>query len=113
MQLNKLNEVFQIAKKQKNPSAMVTAIREQNEMLGYHRENAPKPEKELARRNCEKKEIEELERIARQRTNELSRGELYETNRIFVITCRGITGCGIRGFSCFSQVQRQVLILNP
>jgi len=71
-QLRKLNRAYEIAEQQKNPSAMVSAIREQNEMLGYHRENAPNPEKELLRQKRNEQESEQLRRLVRQRTNELS-----------------------------------------
>ena len=57
---------------------MVTTIREQNEMLGYHRENAPNPEKEEAKIKRSKEEIEALKRIARQRTAELGSGERFD-----------------------------------
>ncbi len=72
MQLNKLNQAFNIAIEQKNPSAMVSAIREQNEMLGYHRESAPNPEREKARRKLSETEIIEIQRIVRIRTAELA-----------------------------------------
>ena len=77
-QLNKLNEAFRIAKEQKYPSVMVLAVRKQNEMLGYHRENAPNPEKELAKHKLLQFEMEALQRIARQRTAELSQGRFND-----------------------------------
>ena len=72
-QLNALEDARKLAEKLNNPSAMISAIREQNEMLGYHREAAPNLEREDARRKIEAEEIEELERIARIRTAELSK----------------------------------------
>jgi len=48
MQMNALNEAYAVAKRQGQAASMVAAIREQNEMLGYHRELAPNAEKEAA-----------------------------------------------------------------
>jgi len=45
-QLKDLESVKLLASSSNNPSAMVSAIREQNEMLGYHRELAPNLEGE-------------------------------------------------------------------
>jgi len=73
-QLERLQEAFELAEKRGNPSAMVAAIREMNEMLGYHRENAPNPEKQAEREKRSKQEAEALRRIARIRTEELARG---------------------------------------
>jgi len=53
-------------------------VREQNEMLGYHREAAPNPEKELARIKRNELELAELRRISRIRTDELARGNLND-----------------------------------
>jgi len=72
LQLNKLNKAYDIAAKQQNPSAMTGAVREQNEMLGYHRENAPNEEREQARKALKANELTELERLSRARTEELS-----------------------------------------
>jgi hypothetical protein len=58
---------------------MVSAVREQNEMLGYHRETAPNPEKEEARTQRTKEELEALRRLARQRTAELAEGRFNLT----------------------------------
>ena len=74
-QLRKLDRAYEIAKQQKNSSAMVSAIREQNEMLGYHREAAPNLEKEQALKDRTEQERIALERLARQRTGELSKGQ--------------------------------------
>ncbi len=74
-QLNALNIAQAIAKKQNNPSAMVSAIREQNEMLGYHRELAPNTEKEAEKAAKMTDEEREFARIAaRMRGNELAEG---------------------------------------
>ena len=54
------------------PSAVVSAIREQNDMLGYHRESAPNMEKEQQRKDILETELHELERLCRERTAELS-----------------------------------------
>lgn len=40
----KLQKAYDIAETAKNSAAMTTAVREQNEMLGYHRDKAPNPE---------------------------------------------------------------------
>ena len=47
-QLNALEDAIRLAEKLNKPSAMVSAIREQNEMLGYHRDNAPNTERQAA-----------------------------------------------------------------
>ena len=58
-------------------SGMVSAIREQNEMLGYHRELASNPEKEAEKAAKMTKEDKVLARItARQRTEELAGGHI-------------------------------------
>lgn len=72
-QHNKLKEAFDIAKTAKNASAMTSAIREQNEMLGYHREKGLNPEKEAARAKRMTKEQRHIaEKWAKERTNELA-----------------------------------------
>lgn len=71
-QLRKLDRAYEIAGRQENPSAMVSAIREQNEMLGYHREAAPNLEREQAKKELIGAELKEFERLCRQRTAELS-----------------------------------------
>lgn len=60
MQLNKLNDTYELAKIQKNPSAMTSAVREQNEMLGYHREKGLNPEKEASKRAAMSKEDQKV-----------------------------------------------------
>ncbi len=62
-QHEKLKEAFDIAKTGKNAAAMTSAIREQNEMLGYHRDKAPNTEREaarLARMTDEERKLAEL-----------------------------------------------------
>jgi len=44
-QLKDLEIAKELALSLKNPAAMTSALREQNDMLGYHRENAPNSEK--------------------------------------------------------------------
>lgn len=44
----KLDQALAIAIESKSPAAMVSAIREQNEMLGYHRDKAPNTERVAA-----------------------------------------------------------------
>lgn len=59
-QHEKLQDAFDLAKTGKNPAAMTSAIREQNEMLGYHRDKAPNQEKMdaiLARMTDEEREF--------------------------------------------------------
>jgi len=71
MQLNSLQEIKSMAIELKNPSAAVAAIREMNEMLGYHREKGLNPEKEAVKRaemDAEEQKIHKL--IAEQRTAE-------------------------------------------
>ncbi len=70
-QLNALEDAKKLAEKLNKPSAMVSAIREQNEMLGYHRETAPNPEKEAAKRAAMTEEERKLaEALAKLRTAE-------------------------------------------
>ncbi len=74
-QHKKLEEALKMAKESKNPAAMTSAIREQNEMLGYHRDKAPNDEKVaeiLARMTDE--EIEARRIVAKIRTAELAGG---------------------------------------
>jgi len=75
-QLRKLDRAYEIAERQKNPSTMVSAIREQNEMLGYHREAAPNLEREQDKKELMEAELRELERLSKQRTAELSQAAL-------------------------------------
>lgn len=72
-QLRKLNETYDMAKEDRSTSAMVSAIREQNEMLGFHRESAPNLEREERRRDLIDKELKELSRLVADRTDELSK----------------------------------------
>lgn len=66
-QLKSLNTAKDLATTQKQPAALVSAIREQNEMLGYHRDKAPNQEKQQAIANRmseqEKAIAEEVARI--------------------------------------------------
>ena len=48
-QLNALEDAKKLATTLKRPSALVSAIREQNEMLGYHKEKGPNEAKERAK----------------------------------------------------------------
>lgn len=75
MQLNRLNKLFRLALDQDNVTAGTSVIREQNEMLGYHRESAPNMEKEQAKQQRIAEEKEALQRMSRQRTDELSSDE--------------------------------------
>ena len=74
-QLNALTKAKELAERLNNPSAMVSAIREQNEMLGYHRESAPNPEAEAARKQRLDEETQALREQARRRTNIISINE--------------------------------------
>ena len=71
-QLAKLDQATSIALSQNNPSAMVSAIREQNDMLGYHREAAPNPEAEQARKQRLDEETQALREQARDRIHVIS-----------------------------------------
>ena len=71
-QLRKLDRAYEVAKQKENPSGMVAAIKEQNEMLGYHREQAPNLEREQARKEFLESERREVEELARLRTAQLS-----------------------------------------
>jgi len=62
-QHKKLELAFTLAVKTESPSAMVSAIREQNEMLGYHRDKSPNTERESAKL---KRMSEETKRLAQQ-----------------------------------------------
>jgi len=81
LQLQKLEQAFGVAVKEDSPSAMVSAIREQNEMLGYHREHAPNPEREQQQRSIMERELKELARLAGKRTAALSESAV-STRRI-------------------------------
>ena len=72
VQLARLNKLYDIAIDQNNVTAATGVVREMNEMLGYHREAAPNPEREQARKALLHNELRELERLCRQRTAELS-----------------------------------------
>jgi len=74
-QLNALTKAKELAERLNNPSAMVSAIREQNDMLGYHREAAPNPEAEAARKQRLDEETQALREQARKRTNIISINE--------------------------------------
>jgi len=76
-QLKRLKLAYDEAETSENPSAMVSAIREMNEMLGYHRDNAPNPEKEALRKRRTDTETARLRRLVRHRTGELA-GESVE-----------------------------------
>jgi len=72
-QLKDLEKVKTFAVLADNPSAFVSAVREQNEMLGFHRELAPNAEKEskrLAHMDLEKRRF--AEKQAEERLNEVS-----------------------------------------
>ena len=71
-QLAKLDQATSIALSQNNPSAMVSAIREQNDMLGYHREAAPNPEAEAARKQRLDEETQALREQAKERIRIIS-----------------------------------------
>ena len=73
-QLKKLDRAYEIAESHGNPSAMVSAIREQNEMLGFHRDNAPNPEAEAKRKARLDDETAILRAFARRRTGDLAMG---------------------------------------
>lgn len=72
MQLNRLDVLYNMAVEQKNVSAGASVIREQNEMLGFHREQAPNLEKEQVKKELVEQERKELERLAEARMGELS-----------------------------------------
>ena len=70
-QLKDLEKVKTFAVLADNPSAFVSAVREQNEMLGFHRELAPNAEKEskrLAKMDLEKRKMAEM--AAKQRLDQ-------------------------------------------
>ena len=71
-QLTKLDQAAAIALLQNNPSAMVSAIREQNDMLGYHREAAPNPEAEAAWKQRLDEETQALREQAKERIRIIS-----------------------------------------
>lgn len=69
----KLETAIQMALDAKNPAAYISGVREQNEMLGYHRDKAPNQEKVdeiLARMTDE--EIATRRIVAKMRTDALS-----------------------------------------
>lgn len=72
MQIQVLTKARDIAVEQRNVSGIVAAVREQNEMLGFHRDTSPNPEREREKRELMDREILELRRLAKARTDELS-----------------------------------------
>ncbi len=75
-QLKDLESAKKLAKGLEMPAAMVSATREQNEMLGYHRELAPNEEKErkrLARMDLETKRMAEIK--ADKRLSQVAEGD--------------------------------------
>ena len=77
-QLQGLEESRKLALEQKSSTGITSAIREQNEMLGYHRESAPNQEREQARRDIiakEKNALDRIQQLAQDRTSELSKGD--------------------------------------
>jgi len=55
-------------------SPILDIKKEQNEMLGYHRESAPNPEREQAIKQRTEKERERLRELVRIRINEIAMG---------------------------------------
>jgi len=82
MQLNRLNTLYNLAIKQKNVSAGASVIREQNEMLGFHREHAPNLEKEQQLKDIVDRELKELERLSKKRTEELSNTNTRQSGQV-------------------------------
>lgn len=76
-QLKDLEDDKQKAKLAGQFSASISATREQNEMLGYHRDLAPNLEKEQAKRELLESEERELERLTKLRVAELSTGRTH------------------------------------
>lgn len=72
LQLTRLDMLFRMAVDQRNVTAAKGVISEQNEMLGYHRENAPNQEREQARRAIKEFEAEELRKLCVARTGALA-----------------------------------------
>ena len=72
-QHKKLDMALAMAIATENASAMTSAIREQNEMLGYHRDKAPNAEKVAEmREHMDAEEIARRQGQAKRRTDELS-----------------------------------------
>lgn len=76
-QLKRLNNLYEMAVEQGNVSAGTSAIREQNEMLGYHREKGLNPEREASKRAAMSKEERKLAEVkAKIRTADESREQI-------------------------------------
>jgi len=75
---NKLDDLDEIIAAWPELPEHIKADREQNEMLGYHRKNAPNPEKEEAKIQRAKEKVEAFERIAQIRTTELAEGRFND-----------------------------------
>ncbi len=72
-QHRKLEKALAMAIATESPAAMTSAIREQNEMLGYHRDKAPNAEKVAEmREHMDAEEIARRQGQAKRRTDELS-----------------------------------------
>lgn len=76
MQLSRLNSLYRMALSQENVSAAKEVIKEQNEMLGYHREKGLNPEKEAQKAA---KMSKEDARIAEKLADELNEEDSQET----------------------------------
>ncbi len=73
-QHEKLERALKIAEDGKNPSAMASVIREQNEMLGYHRDKAPNTERQAQIRDrMEQEEYEYRQVFTVSRCKQLAR----------------------------------------
>ena len=70
-QLKDLEAFKEMARRAENPNAGISAIREQNEMLGFHRELAPNAEREAAEQR--RRMTEEEWKLAEKLANELNR----------------------------------------
>jgi len=67
-----IERLYQIAETSKTEGNVIKAISEIGDFAGFKRENAPNEEREQARKALKDKELTELERLSRARTEELS-----------------------------------------
>jgi len=67
-----IERLYQIAETSKTERNVISAIATIGDFAGFKRENAPNEEREQARKALKDKELTELERLSRARTEELS-----------------------------------------
>ena len=84
-QLLRLDNVYDLSMKKNKLNCAVAAVREQNEMLGYHTDNAPNIERERllkARRQAERGKLTTLQAVVVRRTEQIGSGDILDSEAI-------------------------------